>query len=50
IVAVTITPPDIMSDLIVIVPLFLLYEIRVSSSRFISRKQLQLSQVEGSAT
>ena len=38
IVAVTITPPDIMSDLIVIVPLFLLYEISVSISRFIYRK------------
>lgn len=50
IVAVTITPPDIMSDLIVIVPLFLLYEISVSISRFIYRKQLQLSQAEGSAT
>ena len=39
-----------MSDLIVIVPLFLLYEISVSISRFIYRKQLQLAQAEGSAT
>ncbi|GAE06644.1 twin-arginine translocase subunit TatC [Paenibacillus sp. JCM 10914] len=48
IVAVTITPPDVMSDLIVIVPLFLLYEISVTISRFVYRKQLQAPQAESS--
>ena len=47
IVAVTITPPDIMSDLIVIIPLFLLYEISVSISKVVYRKQLQLSPASG---
>ena len=30
--AVTITPPDIISDILVIIPLFLLYEISVTLS------------------
>jgi sec-independent protein translocase protein TatC len=42
IIAVTITPPDILSDIIVIVPLFLLYEISISISKFVYRKQLKL--------
>lgn len=42
IVAITITPPDILSDIIVIVPLFLLYEISISISKFVYRKQLKL--------
>ncbi|MBD2870197.1 twin-arginine translocase subunit TatC [Paenibacillus arenilitoris] len=42
IVAITITPPDIISDIIVIVPLFLLYEISISISRFVYRKQLAM--------
>jgi sec-independent protein translocase protein TatC len=42
IVAITITPPDILSDIIVIVPLFLLYEISISISKFVYRKQLRL--------
>lgn len=42
IVAVTITPPDILSDIIVIVPLFLLYEISITISKFVYRKQLKL--------
>jgi sec-independent protein translocase protein TatC len=46
IIAVTVTPPDIMSDLIVIVPLFLLYEISVSISRVVYQKQLRLSHME----
>ncbi|GGG83137.1 twin-arginine translocase subunit TatC [Paenibacillus radicis (ex Gao et al. 2016)] len=44
IVAVTITPPDILSDIIVIVPLFLLYEISISISKFVYRKQLRAGQ------
>lgn len=40
IVAVTITPPDIVSDVLVIVPLLFLYEISIGLSRFIFlRKQ-----------
>ncbi|WP_373289348.1 twin-arginine translocase subunit TatC [Paenibacillus abyssi] len=42
IVAVTITPPDILSDIIVIVPLFLLYEISITISKMVYRKQLKL--------
>lgn len=47
IVAVTITPPDILSDIIVVVPLFLLYEISISISKFVYRKQLRLLQENG---
>lgn len=39
VVAVTITPPDILSDMIVIVPLLLLYEISVTISRLACRKR-----------
>ncbi|GGF97211.1 Sec-independent protein translocase protein TatCd [Paenibacillus albidus] len=41
IIAVTITPPDILSDIIVIVPLFLLYEISITISKFVYRTQLK---------
>lgn len=41
IVAVTITPPDIMSDILVIVPLFALYEISVTISKIVYKKKLQ---------
>lgn len=37
--AVTITPPDIISDILVIIPLFLLYEISVTLSKIVYRKQ-----------
>lgn len=40
-VAITITPPDIMSDILVIVPLIALYEISVSISKIVYRKKLQ---------
>ncbi len=43
IVAVTVTPPDILSDIVVIVPLFLLYEISVAISKAVYRKQTSLS-------
>jgi len=39
IVSVTITPPDILSDIVVVVPLFLLYEISIAISRFMVRRQ-----------
>lgn len=38
IVAVSITPPDIVSDIIVIVPLLLLYEVSVALSKVASRR------------
>lgn len=41
VIAVAITPPDIVSDILVIVPLFLLYEISISLSKFIYRKRAQ---------
>ncbi len=40
ITAVTLTPPDIVSDILVIVPLFLLYEISVGLSRIVYRKHI----------
>jgi sec-independent protein translocase protein TatC len=40
--AVMITPPDIVSDILVIVPLFLLYEFSVTLSKFVYRKKLRL--------
>lgn len=43
IIAVTITPPDILSDIIVIVPLFLLYEISITISKIVYRNQLKMN-------
>ncbi|CAM3547905.1 MULTISPECIES: twin-arginine translocase subunit TatC [Paenibacillus] len=40
IAAVTITPPDFVSDILVIVPLFLLYEISVGLSRLVYQRRL----------
>lgn len=40
--AVTITPPDIISDILVIIPLFLLYEISVTLSKLIYKKQQKI--------
>jgi sec-independent protein translocase protein TatC len=39
VVAVTITPPDILSDILVILPLFLLYEVSLTISKMVYRKQ-----------
>ncbi|MEK3882024.1 twin-arginine translocase subunit TatC [Paenibacillus sp. PL2-23] len=50
IIAVTITPPDILSDIIVIVPLFLLYEISITISKFVYRHQLREKQELYSST
>ncbi|QCT02817.1 Sec-independent protein translocase, TatC subunit [Paenibacillus algicola] len=47
IIAVTITPPDIMSDLIVIVPLFLLYEISIGLSKAVYARSAQLDPGKG---
>lgn len=43
--AVMITPPDIVSDLLVIAPLLLLYEISVTLSKWVHRKQKQTTDV-----
>lgn len=48
-IAITITPPDILSDIIVIVPLFLLYEISISISKMVYRNQLRLVSNENSS-
>lgn len=42
--AVLITPPDLLSDILVIIPLLLLYEISVLLSRTVYRKKLKISQ------
>lgn len=39
-IAVVITPPDFISDLLVMIPLLLLYEISVLLSAIVYRKQL----------
>jgi sec-independent protein translocase protein TatC len=45
--AVTITPPDLVSDILVIVPLFLLYEISVGLSRIVfSRRKSRLAAMD----
>lgn len=45
--AVMITPPDIVSDILVIVPLFLLYEFSVTLSKLVYRKKLRLAAEAG---
>lgn len=45
VVSVLITPPDFLSDVLVIVPLLVLYEVSVSLSRIVYRKKLQLEEV-----
>ncbi|KAA8750027.1 twin-arginine translocase subunit TatC, partial [Pseudomonas koreensis] len=39
-IAVVITPPDFLSDLLVIIPFLMLYEISVLLSAIVYRKQL----------
>jgi len=41
VIAITITPPDVLSDVIVIIPLLVLYEISVWLSKMVYRKQLR---------
>ncbi|MEJ8548743.1 twin-arginine translocase subunit TatC [Brevibacillus borstelensis] len=41
VVSITITPPDLVSDVLVIVPLIALYEMSIAISRFIHRKRLE---------
>ncbi|WP_139492540.1 twin-arginine translocase subunit TatC [Brevibacillus dissolubilis] len=49
IVSVTITPPDLVSDVLVIVPLFLLYEASILISRVVYRKQKETEELYDSA-
>ncbi|QED49564.1 twin-arginine translocase subunit TatC [Cytobacillus dafuensis] len=42
--AIFITPPDIMSDILVIVPLFVLYEFSVTLSKIVYRKKIKKQQ------
>ncbi|ATF10709.1 twin-arginine translocase subunit TatC [Brevibacillus sp. HB1.2] len=41
IISITITPPDFLSDIMVIVPLIVLYEISITISRFVHGKRVQ---------
>lgn len=41
VISVLITPPDLISDVLVIVPLLVLYEVSVTLSRVVYRKKLQ---------
>lgn len=41
VISITITPPDLVSDILVIIPLFALYEISIAISRVVHRKRLQ---------
>lgn len=49
VVAAFITPPDLMSHLLVTVPLLILYEISIIISRFAYRKAQQTAEIEKSA-
>ncbi|WP_053366872.1 twin-arginine translocase subunit TatC [Bacillus sp. FJAT-27245] len=48
IIAIVITPPDPVSDFLVIIPLLLLYEISVNLSKFVYKKRLKKMQQEES--
>ncbi|UFJ40966.1 twin-arginine translocase subunit TatC [Brevibacillus humidisoli] len=41
VVAITLTPPEIVSDILVTIPLLLLYEVSIWLSKLVYRKQLQ---------
>ncbi len=45
ITSVLITPPDFISDILVLVPLILIYEISITLSAFIYRKKLQKTEI-----
>ncbi|MFS0726801.1 twin-arginine translocase subunit TatC [Paenibacillus sp. 1P07SE] len=49
IVGVIVTPPDLVSDILVIVPLLLLYECSISLSRIVYRRRLQQQEREEQA-
>jgi len=41
VISITITPPDFISDILVIVPLLILYEFSITLSKWVYKKQLQ---------
>lgn len=41
VVGITLTPPEIVSDILVTIPLLLLYEMSIWLSRIVYRKQLK---------
>lgn len=43
VLSITITPPDMISDILVIVPLLILYEVSISISKYAYKKKLKLS-------
>ncbi|WP_110926800.1 twin-arginine translocase subunit TatC [Bacillus massiliglaciei] len=47
VLSVLITPPDLISDILVIVPLLVLYEVSVTLSRIVYRKKLKLEAALG---
>jgi sec-independent protein translocase protein TatC len=47
IIATMVTPPDLISDILVSVPLILLYEFSIFLSRLVYRKQLELVNISG---
>jgi sec-independent protein translocase protein TatC len=49
VIGVTITPPDVISDLLVAIPLIVLYEFSVLLSIFAYRKRLAAQQMEDTA-
>ncbi|MNJ00210.1 Sec-independent protein translocase protein TatCd [compost metagenome] len=40
VISITITPPDFISDILVIVPLLILYEFSITLSKWVYKKQL----------
>jgi sec-independent protein translocase protein TatC len=46
VISITITPPDLVSDVLVIVPLLILYEVSITLSKMVYKKQLALRTVE----
>ncbi|ALS22502.1 MULTISPECIES: twin-arginine translocase subunit TatC [Paenibacillus] len=43
VVSITVTPPDFISDILVIIPLLLLYEFSISLSKWVYKKKLTLA-------
>jgi sec-independent protein translocase protein TatC len=41
VISITMTPPDFVSDVLVIIPLLVLYEISVAISRIVHRKRME---------
>ena len=46
VISVIISPPDLMSDIIVSIPLLVLYEISITLSKIVYRRKLKKEQLE----